>query len=53
MKILNKIARYTSDGVELEADPRHAEIVVKELGLENAKCSTVPGVKDAKAKYCD
>ena len=33
VKILNKIVRWTETGVELEADPRHADIVVKELGL--------------------
>ena len=46
LRILNKVVRRTSRGVELEADPRHAEIVVKELGLEKAKVSTVPGSKD-------
>ena len=45
VKILNKIVKHTGDGIELEADPRHAEIVVRELGLENAKISRVPGVK--------
>ena len=36
----------TSEGVELEADPRHAELVVTELGLEGAKASLVPGSKE-------
>ncbi len=36
VKILNKIIRWTDRGIELEADPRHAEIVVRELGLEGA-----------------
>ena len=35
-KILNKIIRWTSRGIELEADPRLAEIVVRELGFEEA-----------------
>ena len=34
IRILNKIVRMTSEGVELEADPRHAELVVKDLRLE-------------------
>jgi hypothetical protein len=36
----------------LEADPRHAEIVVRELGLDNekAKMSKCPGVKPAKTE---
>ena len=46
IQILNKIVRMTSDGVGLEADPRHAELMVQELGLEGAKASLVPGSKD-------
>ena len=49
VKILNKIVRWTNAGVELEADPRHAEIVIRELGLENATASKVPGVKPLKS----
>ena len=45
VRILNKIVRQTSAGIELEADPRHAEIVVKELGLKDARPSPVPGSK--------
>ena len=44
-KILNKMIRWTNGGIELEADPRHAEIVVRELGLEAATPSKVPGAK--------
>ena len=36
VRILNKVVRWTPEGVELEADPRHAELVVRELGLQNA-----------------
>ena len=45
IRILNKAVRMTEDGIELEADPRHAELVIKELGLENARPSLVPGSK--------
>ena len=48
VKILNQIIRWTDSGVELEADPRHAEIVVCELGLSGAAASKVPGVKPPK-----
>ena len=48
VKILNKIVRWTDTGVELEADPRHAEIVIRELGLTSAALSKVPGVKPPK-----
>ena len=43
LRILNKVVRVTTDGIELEADPRHSELVVKELGLENSKTSAAPG----------
>ena len=45
VKILNKIVRWTDRGIELEADPRHAEIVIRELGLEGSSPSKIPGVK--------
>ena len=46
IRVLNKVLRRTPEGLELEADPRHAEIVVRELGLTNAKTSKVPGAKE-------
>lgn len=45
IRVLNKVIRLTDEGLELEADPRHAEIVIRELGLEDAKPSPTPGVK--------
>ena len=45
IRVLNKVLRYTDQGLELEADPRHAELVVKELRLEGSKPSRVPGSK--------
>ena len=44
----NKIIRWTPEGIELEADPRHAEIVIKELGLEGSKAIKVPGAQAPK-----
>ena len=35
----------TDSRVELEADPRHAELVVRELGVENCRVFKVPGSK--------
>ena len=46
IRVLNKIVRYTDAGIELEADPRHAEIVVRDLGLTGGKISKVPGSKE-------
>ena len=47
LRVLNKVLRLTKEGLELEADPRHSELVVKALGLEGAKESHTPGVKHA------
>ena len=41
--ILNQIIRATENGCELEADPRHAEFIIEELGLQNAKGVATPG----------
>ena len=50
VKILNKIVRITTEGIELEADPRHAELIVRELGLEGCKATKVPGSKAVKER---
>ena len=31
ISILNKVVRMTTAGIELEVDPRHAELVIKDL----------------------
>ena len=46
MRILNKVVRATESGITLEADPRHADLVVKDLDLMTAKISAVPGSKE-------
>ena len=50
LRILNKVVRLTETGVELEADPRHVELTVRDLNLKDAKCSTVPGAKESKLR---
>ena len=34
MRILNRIVRWTEEGIEYEGDPSHVEICMQELGLE-------------------
>ena len=46
MRILNKVVRLTPGGIELAADPRHVELTVRDLKLETAKVSMVPGAKE-------
>ena len=45
--ILNIIITVVDDGYEFEADIRHAELVVKELGLENSKSVSTPWADQA------
>ena len=46
--ILNRLATWTSEGIELEADPRHVELILQEVGCEGAKVTT-PLVKERMA----
>ena len=43
--ILNRCVTWTKEGIIYEADPRHVEILVNELGLHEAKPSSTPGSK--------
>ena len=43
-KVLNRIIRHTPSGWEIEADPRHAELVVEQLGLVDEKGVNTPGI---------
>ena len=47
LKILNRIIAWNLvQGITYEADPRHVEIVVEQLGLQNAKPVVTPGTKE-------
>ena len=45
IRVSNNILRCTKDGLELEADPHHAELVIPELRLESCKLCRFPGSK--------
>ena len=40
--VLNRCVTYIDSGLTLEADPRHAELAVAELGLQTARPQTSP-----------
>ena len=42
--MLNRVIRTTGSGLELEADLRHAELIVQQLGLCDGKTAATPGV---------
>ena len=47
LKILNRIVTWEKDGIMWEPDPRHAELIIAQLGLENAKPVSTPAMKQA------
>eukprot|EP00973_Karenia_brevis_P094778 12424142-Karenia_brevis.AAC.1 len=46
VKVLNRTITYTSEGIEYEPDPRHAELIVKELKLEDCNPVVAPGINE-------
>ena len=49
-RILNRIITWEDDGMHYEADQRHAEIIIDELGLKGAKSLATPGTREDAAK---
>ena len=47
--ILGRTLRWTSTGIEYEADQKHAKLIIETLGLEKAKAVATPGSKDEAA----
>ena len=46
IRFLNRVVRWDAKfGLKLEADPRHAEAVIRELGIEDAKSTATPECK--------
>ena len=41
VKVLNRIITWTDTGIEYEADPRHVELILKELHLKDAKGDSI------------
>lgn len=47
VKISNRIISGDEDkGIVYEADPRHVEILIEQMALQNAKAVTTPGTKE-------
>jgi len=50
VRTLNRLVRYIDGyGVELEADPRHAELIISELGMDAARPVGTPGAKEGES----
>lgn len=49
-RILNRLIRWTPEGLEMEADQRHAEMIIESLGLTGARGVSTPGMPQAAGK---
>ena len=47
-KVLNRVIRRTTAGWELEADMRHGELLVQQLGGSGSRKITTPGTDTEK-----
>ena len=45
MTILNRCLEWKEDVIHYEADPQHAAILIKELGVQKSKPAVTPGKK--------
>ena len=46
VRLLNRVFEWTPEGIVIEADQRHAELIVKDMGLaSDSKGMSTPGVK--------
>ena len=43
--VLNRILEWREDEFRYEADPRHVEIMLRDMGLEECKAATLPGAQ--------
>ena len=46
LNILNRIIRWSDNGLEYEADQRHAEAIIQGMGVEHGKSLSTPGVSE-------
>ena len=46
VKILNRVVSWTNEGIKYEADPRHAELMIQEMKLNESKDVVTPGIHD-------
>ena len=52
-RILNRIVRHTPEGWEYEADQRHADLIIRELGLSKAKATRTAGEDEPSWKMAE
>ena len=50
VRVLNRVLSWTATGITCEADPRHAEIIIRDLGFKTSRPGTTPGAREDVAK---
>ncbi len=54
IRILNRKVKWESNGIDIEADPKHVEILTKDMDLQSAKPMRTPAVREVGARgSCD
>ena len=43
VRLLNRIVEWNNEGITIEGDQRHAEIIVQQLGIQNERILSSPG----------
>ena len=47
-RALNRVIRWIEQGWEMEPDQRHVDLIVQELGLNDAKPVSTPGESESR-----
>ncbi len=50
MRVLIRVIWWTNTGSKIEVDPRHVEILIKEMGLGEANPVDTPGAKEKEGR---
>ncbi len=53
IRVLNRVLRWTDDGLEYEPDQRHAELIIRDLGMDGAKPVSTPATAETKDELED
>ena len=53
LSVLNRLITWSDTGIELEADPRHVELIVTDLGLKGSVPVTTPLLKAKASEEVD
>jgi len=47
-RVLGRVIKWSEDGLTYEADPRHVEILIRDLGIGEERTVVTPGTKEEK-----